>query len=169
MSINLNTALYKASGVDVNNVAKVSSLILNSAQNSNQTPQVQAIDYSKFNRANLGVDLYSAKTDVELQKQIAMTQAGLYAKAIDIAKLNSQAAANLYSATTVQKQGELTQSIADGAQLQAPKKLESSNSKIELFNITDKNSNSHNGFNPFKADEEERMSENEIDEKSLFI
>jgi len=170
MSINLNTALYHASGVDVNNVAKVSSLILNSAQNNTQNiPQVQSIDYSKFNRASLGVDLYSAKTSVELQKQIAMTQAGLYSQAVNIAKLNSQAAQNLYSASTVQKQVELTQSIAEGAQLTPVKKLENPNSKIELFNISDKNSNSHNSFNPFKATEDERAVENEIENSTLFI
>ena len=66
MSLDLNTALYRASGVDVNSVAATSSQILKSA-GQNHTPQVQAIDYSKFNRATLGVDLYSARTNVELQ------------------------------------------------------------------------------------------------------
>ena len=52
MSLDLNTALYRASGVDVNSVAATSSQILKSA-GQNHTPQVQAIDYSKFNRATL--------------------------------------------------------------------------------------------------------------------
>ena len=98
--LNVNSAIYSAQGVDVNNVAKVSSQIL---AESAKTPTVQAIDYSKFNRATLGIDLYSSRTNSDLQKQIAMTQAGLYAKAINVAKLNSAAAASLYSANAVAK------------------------------------------------------------------
>ena len=46
--LNVNTAIYSAQGIDVNNVAKVSSQILKEAS-ANKEPQVQAIDYSKFN------------------------------------------------------------------------------------------------------------------------
>jgi len=153
MSLNLNTALYRASGIDVNNVASVSGQILNNAQANSQI-QVQAIDYSKFNRANLGIDLYSSRTNVDLQKQVALTQAGLYAQAIDVAKLNTQAAMNLYSASTVQKNVELTQSV-QAVELNPPPKVEQQANIVQLFNISDKNSNSSNGFNPFKTDEEE--------------
>jgi len=153
MSLNINTALYRANGVDINNAQAVASQILKSAQ-SNQQPQVQAIDYSKFNRAALGIDLYSSRTNVDLQKQIALTQAGLYAQAINVAKLNSQAAMNLYSATTVQKNVELTQSVQT-TELNPPPKVEQQSNIVQLFNISDKNSHSSNGFNPFKANEEE--------------
>lgn len=167
MSLNLNTALYGLSGVDVSNVNRVAKDILGGKQNSEAS--VKAIDYSKFNRATLGVDLYSSRTDVELQKQIALTQAGLYAKAVDVAKLNSAAAMNLYSAQTVQKNVELTQSTAQGAELQAPKQLEANGNVIHLFNISDKNSNSSNGFNPFEADEEKSSREEKREtEISLF-
>ena len=83
--LNVNSAIYSSAGVDVNSVAKVSSQILKEASANNQ-PTVQAIDYSKFNRATLGIDLYSSRTSADLQKQIALTQAGLYAQAIDVAK-----------------------------------------------------------------------------------
>ena len=166
MSLNLNTALYGMNGVDVNSVNRVAKDILNSGTKSQ--PEIQAIDYSKFNRSTLGVDLYSSRTNVDLQKQIAMTQAGLYAKAVDIAKLNSSAAANLYSAQTVQKNVELTQSIALGDELKAPRQLEANRNVIQLFNITDKNSNASNGFNPFEASEEVSREEKKETDINLF-
>ena len=162
--LNVNTAIYSAQGIDVNNVAKVSSQILKEAS-ANAQPSVQAIDYSKFNRATLGIDLYSSRTNAQLQKQIAMTQAGLYAQAVDVAQLNSAAAASLYSASTVAKNVELTQSVQTN-ELIAPKQLEVETSKIQLFNISDKNSRSSNGFNPFEADEENATPEES--EKELF-
>ena len=82
--LNVNSAIYSRQGIDVNNVNKIASQIVKEA--SNNQPTVQAIDYSKFNRATLGIDLYSSRTSADLQKQIAMTQAGLYAQAVDVAK-----------------------------------------------------------------------------------
>ena len=167
MSLDLNTALYRASGVDVNSVAATSSQILKSA-GQNHTPQVQAIDYSKFNRATLGVDLYSSSNNVDLQKQIALTQAGLYAKAVDVAQLNSFAAASLYSAAQVQKNVEMTQSVQT-QELIAPQKLTQETSKIQLFNISDKNPRSSKGFNPFLVDDENnQIEESEKDNIILF-
>lgn len=162
--LNVNTTLYSAQGVDVNSVAKVASQILKEGH-SNAQPQVQAIDYSKFNRATLGIDLYSSRTNPEIQKQVALTQAGLYAQAVDVARLNAQAAANLYSAATVQKNVEMTQSTI-ATDLLAPNKIEDTSRRVQLFNISDKNSNSSNGFNPFSADEE--SSTKEESEKDTF-
>ena len=164
--LNVNTAIYSAQGVDINNVNRVAGQILKEASNSQ--PTVQAIDYSKFNRATLGIDLYSSRTNVDLQKQIALTQAGLYAQAVDVAKLNSAAAASLYSANTVAKNVELTQSI-QAQELIAPQKIVEETSKIQLFNIADKNSRSSNGFNPFNSDEEGlNQEESEKDSFNLF-
>ena len=165
--LNVNTAIYSAQGIDVNNVAKVSSQILKEAS-ANKEPQVQAIDYSKFNRATLGIDLYSSRTNVDLQKQIAMTQAGLYAQAVNVAQLNSAAAASLYSANAVAKNVELAQSI-QALELNMPQKITQETSKIQLFNIADKNSRSSNGFNPFDVNEENsNQEESEKDIISLF-
>lgn len=121
MALNVNnTALYKAQGIDVNSVNAISKQILN-------TPEVKSIDFSKFNRAAQGIDLYSSRTNIDLQRQIALTQAGLYVNAINVAPLNSNAAANLYA-----------------------------NAKVGYSQSTeDKNSNSSNGFNPFTKKENE--------------
>ena len=152
--LNVNSAIYSSAGIDVNSAAKVSSQILKEAS-ANAQPTVQAIDYSKFNRATLGIDLYSSRTNVDLQKQIALTQAGLYAQAVNVAQLNSAAAASLYSASNVQKNVELTQS-AQAYELTSPNKLETETNNIQVFNTSDKNANSSNSFNPFKADEEKQ-------------
>ncbi len=167
MNVNLNNAIYAKQGIDINNVDKASAQILKSA--ADNQPKVQSIDYSKFNRATLGIDLYSSRTNVELQKQIALTQAGLYAQAINVAKLNSSAAANLYSANTVQRNVELTQSTIANNELAPVKKLEQNSNTIELLNVADKNSNSSNGFNPFKSsDEKSAKGEKEAELNNLF-
>ena len=167
MNVNLNNAIYAKQGIDINNVDKASAQILKSA--ADNQPKVQSIDYSKFNRATLGIDLYSSRTNVELQKQIALTQAGLYAQAVNVAKLNSSAAANLYSANTVQRNVELTQSTIANNELAPVKKLEQNSNTIELLNVADKNSNSSNGFNPFKSsDEKSAKGEKEAELNSLF-
>ncbi len=166
MALELNTALYSLNGVDVNNASKISAEIL---AKSNNQPTVKAIDYSKFNRSTLGLDLYSSRTNASLQKQVALTHAGLYLQAVNVAKLNSQAASNLYSASQVQKNVSMMQSMesAQGADLVAPKKISEYKNNIELVNISDKNGNASGGFNPFKTEKED-AEEKESKEINLF-
>lgn len=152
MGVNINTAIYSAQGVDINNVQSVAAKILGKAQTEKKEPVVQNIDYSKFNRNTLGINLYSSRTNVNLQKQISQIQAGLYAKAIDVSSLNSFAAQNLYSAAAVQKNVEATQSVQP-IELIPPKQIEKQMNNIEIFNIADKNASS-SGFNPFQKSEE---------------
>ena len=169
MSLGINNnAIYSLQGIDTKNVGNVSAQILNEARKANGEIKVEGFDYSKFNRASLGVDLYSSRTNPELQKQIALTQAGLYLQSINVAKLNSQAALNLYSANTVQKQVELTQSVTSN-ELSAPKALGKNDSALHMFNISDKNSNSSNGFNPFETAEQKALKEKQGEKEiSLF-
>ena len=172
MNLGVNTAIYSSNGVDVNNVNKVASQILESASKTSEEVAVKSIDFSKFNRATLGIDLYSSRTNVDLQKQIALTQAGLYAQSVNVAKLNSAAAASLYSAQAVQKQVELTQSVQVAQELNSPKKVEENRNIIKFFNIASKNSNSSKGSNPFTISSEDSLKEenNEAENApSLFI
>ena len=148
MDLNVNKTLYSAKGVDLNNIGNVANKILAQSSKSTKEPTIQNIDLSKFNRNTLGVNLYSSRTGVDLQKQISQIQAGLYAKSIDVSSLNSAAAQSLYSANAVQKNVELTQSVQQ-VELIAPKQIERQNYNIELFNIADKHSSANN-FNPFK-------------------
>ncbi|MBR1616847.1 hypothetical protein IJ670_01715 [bacterium] len=149
--MNLNTNLYNLNGVDVASVNKVTGQILKNAQNNTENKvNVEAIDYSKFNRKTLGIDLYSSRTSTDVQKQIAMLHAGLYAKNIDVTQMNSYAAAALYGAAATNKGSEL----ASDYELASPKKIEEDNKRlVEFFNIQDGNSNSSNGYNPFMRTE----------------
>lgn len=155
MDLSINTNLYSAMGVDVNNVENVANKILSQSANKVQKePVVKSIDYSKFNRNTLGINLYSSRTNVELQKQVSQISAGLYAKSIDVSQLNSLAAQSLYSAVNVQKNVELAQSIQQN-ELIAPQRIEKEQTTVELFNIFDENSSS-NGFNPFEEKEDNK-------------
>lgn len=105
MSINGLTAKYN--GIDINNVGNVTSGILASLEN--KTVDVSKADLTKFTRAKQGVDLYSNKVDLDVQRQIAITNAGLYnqqASLQSVQALNAQAAAQLYSPNTVAKNVE---------------------------------------------------------------
>ena len=102
MSINGLTAKYN--GIDVANVAKVTSDIFTSLEN--KTVDVAKVDLTKFTRATQGVDLYSSKVDLDVQRQIAMTNAGLMdgSSALQsVQLLNAQAAAQVYSPKTIEK------------------------------------------------------------------
>ena len=159
MNVSLNTALYNAQGVDLINVEKIAGNILNSAKN--QQPVVKEIDYSKFNRASLGIDLYSSRTNVQLQKQIAMNQAGLYVQSVNVAELNSKAAASLYSAANVQKNVSMAQSV-QASEIAVPKTIEKPETQIRTFTITDSNSNSSNSnYNPFANTGKKDTTQNE--------
>ncbi len=154
MNLNVGKTLYSMKGVDVNNVENVANKIL--SQPAKKQPTVQNIDYTQFNRNTLGVNLYSSRTNVDLQKQISQINAGLYAKSIDVSQLNSAAAQNLYSAAAVQKNVELTQSVQQ-IELVAPKAIQQQSNIIKLFNISDKNASSSNGFNPFDKEEDKKQ------------
>ena len=158
MEVALNTALYRAQGVDLNNVENIAQNILKSASSKNI--QVKAIDYSKFNRASLGIDLYSSRTNVNLQKQISLNQTYLYAQSVDVSKLNSKAAANLYSAATVQKNVSMAQSIQN-AELTPVKPIEKEKLTTEVFTAKDSNSKSGSEtFNPFSHANREETQDN---------
>lgn len=165
--LDLSTNLYARYGVDVDNISKVTQGILNSSQNTVKDVQVQSIDYSKFNRQTLGVDLYSSKTDVDLQKQIALTQAGLYAKSINVAQLNSAAAQSLYSANNVQRNVELAQSVSTN-EIQPDSETKELKSPIKTFKTSDEG-NSSPKENPFLMQESNSDNEDgETGEVNIF-
>ncbi len=153
MSLNINSVLYQKSGVDSVNALNVANRILSQSAAKQNVVQVQNIDYSKFNRSTLGLDLYSPRTGVELQRQVAQMQAGLYMQSINVAQLNSKAAMNLYSAQAVQKNVSLTQSVEQKDVLPQLQDIKTPANTIQTINIQDKNPNSSNGFNPFAPSE----------------
>ena len=105
MTINGLNAAYN--GIDIANVNKVTADILSSLEN--KRVDVSKADLTKFTRANQGVDLYSSKVSLDVQRQIAMTNAGLMdgSSALQsVQLLNAQAAAQVYSPKTIEKNVE---------------------------------------------------------------
>ena len=83
-----NNSKYNPNEIDTENVNAIAK-------------QIASIDLTKFKRASNGIDLYSGKTNINLQRHIALTQAGLYVSGVDVKKLNSGALNNLYSNNNV--------------------------------------------------------------------
>ncbi len=117
MSVNFNANSISNSwaGVDVQNISRVSEQIFQRAQQ--KTVDLTKVDLTKFNRQTQGIDLYSRNVSLETQRYIAMSNAGLFGAANDtIAKINAQAAANLYGTDISQKiQGKMNISVNETA------------------------------------------------------
>ena len=118
-------------------------------------------DLSKFTRASLGVDLYSSKTDISVQRQIAMANSGAFENEMNLTSvqaLNSFAAQQLYTSAVTEKiGGKMT--------------IDSTQSEIEFVSKTEDVSNLMNVFetnkdkkdsNPFDFSE---FNSNESDEQ----
>ena len=94
--MNINGINANNNLIDVNNVNKVSADLFAALKK-------KSVDYSKqdltrFTRATLGVDLYSQKTDINVQRQIAITNSGAFQNNMtlqSVQALNSFAAQNL--------------------------------------------------------------------------
>ena len=86
--------------IDVQALERVKEQIFN--PNNDKTVDVSKLDLSKFNRVNLGTDLYSARTNAEtaLQASKAATDFGVNlsnAFSANVQYLNSQAAQSLFT------------------------------------------------------------------------
>ena len=86
--------------IDQQALARVKEQILN--PHKEKTVDVSKLDLSKFNRVNIGTDLYAAKTngDVALQAAKAATDFGIQfsnAFSANVQYLNSQAAQSLFT------------------------------------------------------------------------
>lgn len=103
MGLNVGS-LYSANSakpiIDSQALARVTEQILN--PNNSQTVDVSKLDLSKFNRVNIGTDLYSARTngDVALQASKAATDFDVNLSksfSANVQYLNSQAAQSLFT------------------------------------------------------------------------
>lgn len=115
--------------------------------------QKKSVDYSKadltkFNRPTMGVDLYSQKGDLNVQRQIALTNSGLmdgrYALN-SVRMLNSFAAQQLYAENVVDAvDGKMTiDAIKD--EVEFISKAEEPQASLDVFN-TEKDKKDSNPF-----------------------
>ena len=96
----ISSAKAQVSIIDQQALARVKEQIFN--PNNDKTVDVSKLDLSKFNRVNLGTDLYAAKTsgEVALQAAKAATDFGIqFSNAFNanVQYLNSQAAQSLFT------------------------------------------------------------------------
>jgi len=95
LGINQIATANKWAGVEVSAVNQVSNEIF--SKERIQAVDLNQVNLAAFKRAELGLDLYSGKTNVELQKQISLINSGhLQTHAVANTFLNAQAASTLY-------------------------------------------------------------------------
>ncbi len=108
MSLNINnyTSRINAPAIDAQAVKDITSQIFD--KQSVQSVDLDNLNLTKFKRVDLGLDLYSNRTNAETASQVAIRNAGIDVKLnqnfiANVQYLNSQAA---QSATKVSKQVE---------------------------------------------------------------
>lgn len=156
MSIN-GLTVNRYNGIDINNVQKVTSDILTSLEN--KTVDVSKVDLTKFTRAKQGVDLYSNKVSLDVQRQIAMTNAGLYdvtSNLQSVQSLNAQAAAALYNPKTVEKNVEGKMHVNANAEMETFEEVGQIKASLNVFETQkDKKGSNPFSFTQSKEDGEE--------------
>ena len=123
--------------IDVSSVNEVAKQIFTKAEN--QTFDINNADLSKFRRPEVGIDLYSHRTNIDTTRQIAVRNAGLDINLnenfiANVQYLNTMAAQN---STKVSKnvEGKLAAPVAEGEKSEIknifnlPGTIELSNSK----------------------------------------
>lgn len=113
LGVSLNT---NKSYIDISSVNEVAKQIFTKAEN--KTFDINTADLTKFRRPEVGIDLYSQRTNIDTAKQVAVRNAGLDINLnenfiANVQYLNTMAAMN---ATKVQKnvEGKLIAPIAEG-------------------------------------------------------
>ncbi len=151
----MGLTVSKYNGIDLNNIGKVTTEILTSLEN--KTVDVSKADLTRFTRTTQGVDLYSSKVSLDVQRQIAMTNAGL----LDVSNalssvqlLNAQAAAQLYNPNTVVKNVEGKLHINTDAQMEPVKEAGKFETSLNVFETQkDKKGSNPFSFSQFKGEE----------------
>lgn len=155
MSIN-GLTINRYNGIDVNNVQKVTSDILSSLEN--KTVDVSKVDLTRFTRAKQGTDLYSNKVSLDVQRQIAMTNAGLLdtTPALQsVQMLNAQAAAAIYNPKTVEKNVEGKMHVNANAEMETFAEAGNLQASMNVFE-TNKDKKGSNPFSFGKSQENEK-------------
>ncbi len=75
MSLNVSYNQNIKSGIDATALREVTQKIFQNA--GAKTVDLSSLDLTKFNRVNLGTDLYSGKVNASTASQIAMTKSGM--------------------------------------------------------------------------------------------
>ncbi len=157
MSINGLTASYN--GIDINNVNKVTADILSSLEN--KRVDVSKADLTKFTRTTQGVDLYSSKVSLDVQRQIAMTSAGLMNNVTalqSVQALNAQAAAQIYNPKAIERNVEGKLHVNANAEMETFEEIGNIEASLNVFE-TQKDKKGSNPFSFNQSANEEKEEE----------
>lgn len=120
---NLNNGYnFNAQAIDVKAVKDITSQILDT-KNTAPSVDLDKLNLSKFRRAELGVDLYSSRTNVEQASQIAIRNSGIDVNLnqsfiANVQYLNSQAAQTQnVNKITKQVEGKIVVPVAEDSQV----------------------------------------------------
>lgn len=155
MSIN-GLSISNLNGIDVKNVNKVTENIFASLEN--KTVDVSKVDLTRFTRATQGVDLYSNKVSLDVQRQISMTNAGLNEVQMNLSSvqaLNASAAANLYN---VDKNVNGNMTIFANEAVEQKPVLEELSQTMNVFE-TQKDKKGSNPFSFFSQNQKEEAAQ----------
>lgn len=170
MSLSVSYNQNYASGIDTASLKEVAQQIFqraNSKASDISSLDLSKVDYTKFNRPSLGVDLYSGRVDAATARQVAVTNLGMEVKlsnnALDSLKyLNSQASKSMFKALD----GKI--SIAEP---QEPLKVQKT-FQLPKFTQLVKTSDlgkDKNGSNPFYKGELLKIQKNDENEEVVNI
>ena len=146
LGVTLNT---NKSYIDISSVNEVAKQIFTKAET--KSIDVNTVDLSKFRRPEVGIDLYSQRTNLDTSRQIAIRNAGLDIQLnenfiANVQYLNTMAA---QGATKVAKnvEGKLTAPVAEGEKSEI-KNIFTLPGNIELTNSKNLDKD-RRGSNPF--------------------
>ena len=172
MGLNVGS-LYSANNakpvIDSQALQRVAEKILNPQE---KTVDVSKLDLSKFNRPQMGTDLYAARTNGQLALQAAKAATDFdlnlsNAFSAKVQYLNSQAAQSLF--TTKERNGQLTVSV-EAAKQDAENEIVLASSQVSETYNTNKDKKGSNPFSfYFNADQEDGEENETIASKSLNI
>jgi|GEM_PF-1506751 len=155
MGIGTNIISAKWAGIDMNAVKQVSAEIL---ERANQKSDLSQVNLTAFKRPELGVDFYSSRTSIEMQKQISLTNSQMQVQTpVSTGFLNAQAASALYAPSSIVKQveGKMAPAIREGEN-ENIKDVFSLTRNLEVYNTQKDKKGSSSSKNPFASAQSEQ-------------
>ncbi len=175
MSLNINgysSSLYNTQALDTKAIKDITSQILNAEETQTKTVDLDTLNLSKFNRVNLGVDLYTNKTTAQQASQIAVRNSDVDVNLnnqnflTNVQYLKSQAALSAFS-TTKEAEGKIATAIAEASQVNL-KEIFAVPQAAQIFEAQSSNKDKK-GSNPFSYQRQSSSDEETSSNESLSI
>lgn len=138
--------------IDATSAAKVSEQLFSAL--SKKSVDYSKVNLSKFNRPTVGVDFYSGKTDINVQREIAIANSGVFNQTnlASVQALNALAAQNLYASNVSDKVGGKMTINTNDNEFEFISHVEETNSVANVFEPNkDKKDSNPFSFDSFKA------------------